>query len=183
MNGEHLMRRLRREDAGFTLMEMLIAILVSVMIMLALTTSFVLLFQTNNIAKHVEADSRSAQQIETLLPADFQSAFPGEVDTTSVTGTGCAGTSPGNNVLRMQWSQTTTSTVNFSVSYRLLTSGTGTTADVMLARFFCSGSTLSSSTADELVLARELTTTGTPASATYNVNTAPDTVTLLITSN
>jgi Tfp pilus assembly protein PilV len=177
-----MLTRLPHDDHGVTLMELLIAVLVSVMILLALSTSFVLLFQTNDISNHVEADSRSAQQIETLLPADFQSAFPGQIDTSSGPSTGCAGSSPGTNVLRMQWSQTAPSTVNFSVSYRLITSGSGSTADVMLARFFCSGASLAASTADELVLARELATTGTPAAAAYDVNTAPDAITLTITS-
>ena len=129
-------RNTSRRDAGFTLPEMLISIvltaLMATVIMMTIVTSLRSLPSTSD-----RADSAVAVQgITTWLPPDVDSAEPGKFDVVPGTPSGCSGTDPGQNMLRLEWNERFAGvTTKYVADYRFIIAGT----TGRIVRLTCSG--------------------------------------------
>ena len=126
-------RRARSE--GFTLVEVLVSM--SVMGLIAtVISSVVIVAVRHNPAVHMRTDAaRTLQGITTWLPQDVDSTPPGGFDVGKSTVSGCA-SSPGANVLRMQWSENISgTTTQYIANYRYVASGTQN----LIQRVSCNG--------------------------------------------
>jgi prepilin-type N-terminal cleavage/methylation domain-containing protein len=143
-----------RDEAGFTLMEVLIATVVAGILLIGVTSGFVVALKGTTGVSDRFIESHDAQLLATYYPEDVQSTVPDSVDTNKTTPTGCASTPVGTtNVLRLQWTDVSTSTA-YSVSYRYYSPAAGSWE---LRRYFCSrpGST-STAPATYQVVAHDL---------------------------
>jgi hypothetical protein len=141
-------------DQGVTLIELLIATVVSVMVMGATLVAVVTGFNSTAATSTKLNESHDAQLVETYLPQDLQSATSvllGPQGTGCATGSGGPGFpgAPNRNLITLQWTATETSgTINYSVSYRIVQTPT----EFRLIRFSCSGSALPPGTAPATVV-------------------------------
>ena len=144
-------------DSGMTLIELLLAMTLTVIIMAVIASSLILGLKSTQQVQDQLLDSHDAQLVSVYLPSDLISAQPGALDITPATNTGCAG-SPTDpwNVLRLTWSDVDIATTTwYRVAYRVVQNG----ADWRLARFSCQAGTevgLSSATATMKLLLRNL---------------------------
>jgi prepilin-type N-terminal cleavage/methylation domain-containing protein len=152
------------DEAGFTLMEVLIATIVAGILLVGVTSGFIVALHATTGTSDRFIESHDAQLLATYYPSDVQSAFPNSVDTNAGTGTGCSGASVGTNVLRLQWTQTVPTTTAYSVSYRIYSPASGSWE---LRRYFCTGSpTTSSAPSTYQVVAHDLADPSNPPSIT-----------------
>ena len=128
------MKRRTRND-GFTLVEVLVSMTVMGLIATVIS-SVVIVAVKNNPAVQMRTDSAlTLQGITTWLPQDVDSTPPTGFDTGATTASGCA-SSPGVNVLRMQWSENIAGTVTqFVANYRYVASP----SQNIIQRVSCSG--------------------------------------------
>lgn len=129
-------RRTAQRDRGFTLVELLVAVLLTATLLtvigMAVVTSLRTIPSTSN-----RADSAVAVQgITTWLPPDVDATQPGAFDVTSGKASGCTGTDPGNNIVHLSWTETFAGvTTTYVANYRfVIDSGTG-----HIVRVACSG--------------------------------------------
>jgi hypothetical protein len=111
-------RRPRADDAGFALPEVLISVLLLATIssVMVLVVSVVLRNAPTTEAR--SDDARTLQGLVTWLPQDVDSTPPAGFDTVATTPSGC-GTSPGINLLRLEWTETlAVTTTRFIANYR-----------------------------------------------------------------
>ncbi len=129
--------RTTTRDAGFTLPELVIAIVVTGIIVPVIAAAIVLTLKTTP-STTARADAGVAiQGIATWLPADVDSTAPGGMNANPAAVSGCQGTDPGRNVLRLTWQETFRGVrVDYVAAYRLV--DRGTTAHIV--RLSCSGS-------------------------------------------
>jgi hypothetical protein len=147
----------RADDSGMTLIELLLAMTLTVIIMTVIASSLILgLKSTQQVQDHL-LDSHDAQLVSVYLPSDMLSAQPGALDINPATPTGCAG-SPADpwSVFQLTWSDVAlASTTWYRVAYRVVQNGT----DWRLARFSCQAGTeggLTSAAATKKLLVRNL---------------------------
>jgi prepilin-type N-terminal cleavage/methylation domain-containing protein len=101
------MRRTARPDAGFTLPELLVTIVVTSIIVGAIGAAFTTFFRNESYSRRQVGSTRDTLSLATWLPADVHStAATGGVDTGATTGTGCANSpaydvNANRNVLRL----------------------------------------------------------------------------------
>lgn len=77
------------------------------------------------------------QGIATWLPADVDSTEPGGISTDPLRASGCQGTDPGRNMLRLTWKETFRGvTVTYVAAYRFVPTGNS----ARIVRISCSGS-------------------------------------------
>jgi len=131
------MRRMNRRTRsdGFTLVEVLVSMTVMGLIATVIS-SVVIVAVRNNPAVQMRTDAAlTLQGVTNWLPQDVDSTPPGGFDQGATTISGCA-SSPGKNLLRMQWSEDIAGTVTkFIANYRYVTSGTQN----VINRITCSG--------------------------------------------
>lgn len=130
----------RTQDDGFTLVELLIAVAISVIVLGGIIFMFIAMLGNNQVITARVQDAAVGQQLDVMLPDDLESTFPNLIDTSSGTASGCSSSS-GTNVLQLQWQQSLpTPTVTFVASYRLVpyTLANGQPSKE-LQRFYCSG--------------------------------------------
>lgn len=129
-----LMNRRSRSD-GFTLVEVLVSMTVMGLIATVIS-SVVIVAVKNNPAVQMRTDAAlTLQGVTNWLPQDVDSTPPGGFDKVATTSSGCA-SSPGKNLLQMQWSEDIAGTVTkFIANYRYVTSGTQN----VINRITCSG--------------------------------------------
>jgi prepilin-type N-terminal cleavage/methylation domain-containing protein len=109
-------------DDGFTLVELLIAVVVLGLIMSALAGAMVVLLRTQDSAASSLRSSEGTQGLTTWFPSDAQSTPPGAYDTASGTVSGC-GTDPGTSIVRFQWQETVGTTTTYVAAYRMAQAG------------------------------------------------------------
>ena len=128
------MKRRTRSD-GFTLVEVLVSMTVMGLIATVIS-SVVIVAVKNNPAVQMRTDAAlTLQGVTTWLPQDVDSTPPDGFDKAATTVSGCA-SSPGVNLLRMQWSEDIGGTVTkFIADYRYVTTGTQN----VINRITCSG--------------------------------------------
>ena len=105
-------------DEGFTLVELVICItLMAVIAPVLLGVMVVTLKSSPALADRADA-AVIVQGLVTWLPEDIDSAAPGSFDTAPATPSGCLGTDPGFNLLKLSWTETISSAKNYTASYR-----------------------------------------------------------------
>lgn len=126
-----------RRDAGFTLTELLITIVVSGIIVPVIAMAIVVSLRTlPGVGDRADAGV-AVQGITTWLPSDVDSTEPGGIDANPATASGCQGTDPGTNVIRLTWTETfRAATVRYVADYRFVVKGTSG----HIVRISCSGS-------------------------------------------
>ncbi|MCA1710635.1 MAG: prepilin-type N-terminal cleavage/methylation domain-containing protein [Actinobacteria bacterium] len=125
----------RGDDSGFTLVEMLVAIIITGVVMAPLGTAIVVGLRTTDATNTRLAESHDAQFLGEYLVPDLQSAAQVEpAPTTTV----CSSDGTGG-VLRLRWSDpaSTTMSVPVVVTYVVQTVGT----ERQLHRILCTGAT------------------------------------------
>jgi prepilin-type N-terminal cleavage/methylation domain-containing protein len=162
-----LLRHRAQQEGGFTLVELLVAIVVSGIVMGGLATGFVAALGSTKGIHDQFIESNDAHLLSTTFTSEVQSADPTKTDVLPGTPTGCASSpATGTNILRLHWSETSsTGTTYFSVAYRTnppLTPGPGEMTDGTLTRYFCSGSNLATESATVRVVVKNLITTAQP---------------------
>src|SRR5262245_38400753 len=117
-----------RRDAGFTLPELLIAIIITTTIVSVLAMTIVTSMRTAPSVTNRADTAVAVQGITTWLPPDVDSAEPGPAGFNTVTSTpsGCAGGDPAGstNIVRLKWSETFAGvTTTYVVNYRYVIDG------------------------------------------------------------
>lgn len=127
-----------RRDHGFTLPELLIAVVVTGIIIPVIGFAIAVSLRTlPDTAARADAGV-AIQGIATWLPADVDSTEPGGIDADPSRVSGCKGTDPGRNLVRLTWKETFRGvTVVYVAAYRFVV--TGTSAHIV--RLSCSGTT------------------------------------------
>jgi prepilin-type N-terminal cleavage/methylation domain-containing protein len=122
--------RTERTDAGFTLPEILVTIVVTSVIVGAIGVAFTTFLRNEDYSRNQVGGTRDAFSLATWLPPDVQStAASGGIDTTPTTATGCAGSpayvaGANRNVLRLTWSDTSTTPATvYRAAYRAEVAG------------------------------------------------------------
>ena len=114
------------DDQGFTLVELLVAIVITGIIAASLGSALIVGLKTTGLTSTRLDESHDTQQLTTYLPADLQSVQEGGVDTSSASGSGCA--PAGNesdytswrNVLKLTWTQSLPAPAHtFTAAYRV----------------------------------------------------------------
>lgn len=171
------MRRRPGPDAGFTLVELLVAMSVGGLVVAALGTAVLTTLLNYSASTTRMGLTHDAQLLQSWLGADVQSAGPGAgtVDMSpSTAATGCAGSvAPGStNVLKTTWSDFDTGTT-YAAAYRLEPNSGG--ASSSLVRYFCTPGT--TGTPSRIVVGHYVTA----ASAVLSTNTVTMSVTSTLT--
>jgi prepilin-type N-terminal cleavage/methylation domain-containing protein len=150
-----------RKDSGFTLPELLIAVTMTGLIVSVIAMTIAVSLR-NLPATSARADSSVLiQGLTTFLPPDVDSTEPDRFDVDPLTGSGCGGTDPGINMLKLSWNETYRGvTTNFVADYRWVDEGDS----AHIVRVFCQG-------APSLGAAQTVSMTG-PLSTTPPVVTA-----------
>jgi hypothetical protein len=131
-----LSRRSQR-DSGFTLPELLIAVVITMTIVSVLAMTIITTMKTAPSVTNRADTAVAVQGITTWLPPDVDSAQPGLVgfNTGAVT-SGCTGTDPGTNIVRLQWFETFDNvTIKYVANYRYVIDG----AAGEIVRLSCNG--------------------------------------------
>jgi hypothetical protein len=116
----------RQRDAGFTLPELLIAIVITMTIVSVLAMTIITTMKTAPSVSNRADTAVAVQGITTWLPPDVDSAEPGPVGfNTGAVPSGCTGTDPGTNIVRLQWFETFDGvTIKYVANYRFVINGT-----------------------------------------------------------
>jgi Tfp pilus assembly protein PilV len=124
-----------KRDAGFTLPEMLLAVMFTGIIAVVIAAAVIVSFRAFPDTEARADTAITLQGLTTWLPPDVDSANPGEFVTSDVP-SGCASVDAGVNVLHLRWEETAfDETTNYVVSYRFVAAG----ANSRLVRVSCSG--------------------------------------------
>ena len=112
-------------DGGFTLVELVIAISLMALLASVISAAVVVTLRTSPAVADRADAAVNVQGLVTWLPQDIDSAAPGTFDTAQSTPSGCAGVDPGFNLIKVTWSETISSTVNYAASYRYVATPDG----------------------------------------------------------
>ena len=128
----------RAVDAGFSLIELLIAVAVTGVLCSAISGGIIVVLRNMDTTSARIADAQDAQNLVTWLPVDVSSAPAANVSTDPSLPSGCASVSPGTNILLLSWTETVnSSTTTFVADYRAVPDPGGT--GITLQRFTCTG--------------------------------------------
>lgn len=136
----------RRAERGMTLVEALVAVVLTGMITAAIAGALMVTLGPDQQAADRLASAHDAQQVALYLPDDVQSATA--VDLAASSSPPCSGTEPGTNALLLGWLQSVPASTAYSVSYRVET----VDGERRLTRFACQGT----AAADRVVVVRGL---------------------------
>jgi prepilin-type N-terminal cleavage/methylation domain-containing protein len=144
-----------RRDAGFTLPELLISIVITSLVVSVIAMTITVSFHTLPDVTERADSSVAVQGITTWLPPDVDSAQPGLFDVDPGSASGCAGTDPGANLLRLEWNETFAGVdTKYVAAYRFVLDG-----DVgRIVRVACQG-TFSLGTGTEMSMSAQLSPT------------------------
>jgi prepilin-type N-terminal cleavage/methylation domain-containing protein len=120
---------LDRSEAGYTLVEILMAIAVTAIIVAPLTNAMVVGLRTSGRTATVLVTSADRQMLANYLPLDALSAKSATVDSLP---TGCLDVD-GTRVVLMTWNEFDGTTTSYAADYRLVPVGTQNT----LVRYWC----------------------------------------------
>lgn len=140
-------RTSEEREGGFTLVELLMAVAVSSILIVAVSTAFIAILRGTASAHDRLVASNGSHSFSTYFTADVESANPDFATIDASATMGCATEPPGSTtkLLHLKWSERTTSTDlrAFSVSYRILGSDTDSVPGDdrwKLVRYACSSS-------------------------------------------
>lgn len=117
------------DEAGFSLMELLIVIVLMGIITGAITTAFITSIKANRQVATVIPGPQASQSLASWLKSDIESAIPSSISTAAGTGTGCSALVPAEtvgavNVLYLETKDYTGATTEtYSSAYRFRTDG------------------------------------------------------------
>jgi prepilin-type N-terminal cleavage/methylation domain-containing protein len=152
------LRARMRDEAGFTLVELLMAIVIMGVVLGPLAAGLLVGLRTSDETANRLAGSNDAQLLSIWLPPDVQSTGGGASDVSTSNNTDCSGVT---NVLRLRWTETTgSSSATYIAAYAVSQNGTG---EWRLVRYAC----VNGGTPSTHVVARNLA--GSSA-ATVSVN-------------
>jgi len=160
-------RRRCRGQAGFTLIEMMMAIAITGIIIGPIGGAVFLGLRTADETSNRYASSNDAQTLSVWLPPDVQSAGNQVGDVVTSGNTECSGVT---NVLRLKWRETQGTTNTYIAAYA--TSLNANTGIYQLKRFYC----VNGGAATTHVVARNLAS-ATAATATVSTTKVTMTVT------
>ena len=122
-----------RSDAGFTLPELVVTIVIMAIISGAVAAAMITSLRTQDASAASLAESHDQQQLAVYLPKDIANAVQTLTEVPG-SGTGCTGAGAGSNVLRLTSIDTSSGAVaRFYVSYQI----EGSVAPFTLARYSC----------------------------------------------
>jgi len=133
---------LRGDDAGFTLVELLIIISLMAVVTSAVAGSLIVFLKTSGEAENKFDSNRGSQNLTALLQADVQSTPSDRINVDPGTTMSC-GSTPGTNVLALSYTELVSSgsLEDVEVSYRF---DQTIPTDLRLMRYQCRGGTLTS---------------------------------------
>lgn len=131
------MRSAPDRDEGSTLVELLMAVLLTAVLVGAVAAALTTALRNQDSTRGLVADSVDAQILSTYLPGDVQNAGPaaGDLSTDPADTAGCSGLT-GDNVLALTWTDAEAG-ADYGVTYRTVTVG----EERRLLRFTCGGAT------------------------------------------
>ena len=122
-----------RQEAGATLVELIVAIAISGIIIAAISNSLIVGFRTTNDTQARLSESHNTQLVANYFPDDVASSRFADISVVSTTASGCTGISGGTNVVRLPFAPRPDAADPVTVAYRLEGSGTSKT----LVRYQC----------------------------------------------
>ena len=126
-----------RRDAGFTLPELLITVVLTALVGSVIAMTIITSMRTAPSVTERADSAVAVQGLTTWLPPDVDSAVPGQLATDPSKGSGCTGLDPGINLLHLSWDETFNGTTrNYVADYRFTTDAGGG----QIVRVGCSGS-------------------------------------------
>ena len=129
-------RTIETRDAGFTLVEMLIVVMMTGVVAVVIAAAVIVSFRTFPDVEDRADTAITLQGLTTWLPPDVDSANPGQFDTSTSALSGCTGADPGVNLLRLSWEETAFGkTTSYVANYRFVVSG----LNYRIKRVSCSG--------------------------------------------
>jgi large repetitive protein len=174
----------RRDDDGFTLIELVITMVIVGIVMTAIVGALVVMLRTDAGATARLDETRGTQQLTTYFATDVQSTGYGSDTTTPTTASVCtvSAPTPNANAVQMTWTEVipngTSST--YYVSYRYEPLGT----DWVLVRYACKAGALAPT---RIVVARSLAAppvgwTGTSTPTAVAATSTSTSITLQMTT-
>lgn len=123
-------------DRGLTLVELLISVVITGIIISSIGGGIVVVMKTADPTAKRLAATTDEQNLVTWLPVDVSSTPSSNVWTDPDFPSGCAGESPGINLLKLKWTETVNGT---TTTYRAAYRAVPTAAGIRVQRFVCSG--------------------------------------------
>lgn len=130
------MRPAARSDRGFTLIEVVVVIALLALVMSVLTAAVAVIIRSQRTVGSQASEARTLRNLETWLGQDVAGVPPTGFDFSPGTTTGCSGSSPGANLVRLRWTEQIGSTTTYIAAYRFEDAPTG---GKQIVRYTCSG--------------------------------------------
>jgi hypothetical protein len=126
----------RARDAGFTLLETVVVIIMMALIATVMAGVSATILHTAGSTNGRTNGARTLHGVGTWLAQDAAATAPDDFDLSPSAASGCPSGSPGVNLVRMEWSETTGTTTNYIADYRYVDQGAG---GFRIERHTCSG--------------------------------------------
>lgn len=112
---------MKLDDSGMTLIELLLAMFISVFLIGVIGAAFIVSIRINENSRSDLAESADTQLTTAFLPADLLSIGAGGLDSSVSTTTACAaGAELGRRIVRLSWSERVSGAVdNYAAEYRV----------------------------------------------------------------
>jgi prepilin-type N-terminal cleavage/methylation domain-containing protein len=128
--------RQRSRDAGFTLIEIVVVIIMMALIATVMTGVAATIIHTAGPANTRTSGARTLHGVGTWVAQDAAATAPDDFDLSPSAASGCPSGSPGISLVRMEWSETTGTTIHYVANYRYVDAGGG---QFRIERHTCSG--------------------------------------------
>ena len=110
----------RRGDSGFTLIEVLVVTIIMGVIVTVISGVVAVILRTQGPLATTTDDARSLRGAVTWLAHDVTAVPPTGFNFSSFASSGCSGGDAGSSLVRLAWTEASTSTVNYIANYRFV---------------------------------------------------------------
>ena len=124
-----------RGDRGFTLIEVVVVTIILGVVVTVISGVVAVILRTQGPLATTTDDSRSLRGAVTWLAHDVAGVPPTGFDFATSAASGCSGGDAGSSLVRLAWTEASTSTVNYVANYRFVDDGTSKA----IKRYTCSG--------------------------------------------